>query len=591
MGEEILKLHGDIKIPFHLIAKRMFKYAKEGWVYYLIAFFLMLLYVSMNVVLPLILKQLISMLDEGEILNYTLRVLLGVCVGYFLIWIFNQCCNCIMSILLRKAGEKVVYRLRLEVFTHIERMSLDQFNAMPIGSLVTRVCNYTYSVSDFFSIVLVNLIAQCLTFFGVLGIMFYLSWQLSLLMIAIGIVVGIMSFFFGKETHRMFRRERKALSNTNTFISESLAGMRITQIFNQEEKKKAQFELQNTALFKAQYHVNVVFTFYRPVVEFIKYSAVALTFFVGYKTGMLAATIVAFYLYISKFFEPVQSLADNLTSIQSALTSVERLFNLLDVEPQVLDLPNAISKKHFEGRIEFDHVWFAYEKENWILKDVSFVIDAKKTAAFVGPTGAGKTTILSLITRNYTPQKGRILIDGIDIASLRMDDLRKAIGQMLQDVFLFSGTIKDNITLYDERFTNEQVMNACQYVNANTFIDKMPKGVMEEVSEGGANFSSGQRQLLSFARTVIHEPEILILDEATANIDTETELVIQDSLEKMRSIGTMLIVAHRLSTIQKSDIIFVIKDGRIIESGNHQSLLKQKGYYFNLFELQFEKAE
>lgn len=591
MDEELLKLQGDVKIPFSLIAKRMLKYGKEGWLYYLFSVLLTLVSVVANVALPLVLERLLTMLDEAEIMNYALRVLLGVCVGYFLIWVLNQACSCVVSVLLRKAGEKVVYRLRMEVFAHIEQMSLDQFNAMPVGSLVTRVCNYTYSVSDFFSIVLVNLFAKFLTFIGVFAIMIYLSWELSLIMAGIAIVVGVMSFFFGKETHRMFRRERKALSDTNTFISENIAGMRITQIFNQEEKKKEQFERQNTTLFKAQYHVNVVFTFYRPVVEFIKYCAVALTFYVGYKTGMAAATIVAFYLYISKFFEPVQSLADNLTSIQSALTSVERLFNLLDVEPQVLDLPGAKEVHHFEGRIEFDHVWFAYEKENWILKDVSFSIEARQTAAFVGPTGAGKTTILSLITRNYQPQKGRILIDGIDIATLRMEDLRKAIGQMLQDVFLFSGTIKDNITLYDERFGEDDVRNACAYVNANTFIDKLPKGLQEEVSEGGANFSSGQRQLLSFARTVIHEPEILILDEATANIDTETELVIQDSLEKMRSIGTMIIVAHRLSTIQRSDVIFVIKDGEIIERGNHQELLRQKGYYYRLFELQFEKGE
>ena len=309
----------------------------------------------------------------------------------------------------------------------------------------------------------------------------------------------------------------------------------------------------------------------------------------GVTLGLASGAIVAFYLYLSKFFNPIQNLADQLNNIQKALTASERLFNLLDVEPDVKDLPDAIDIDHFNGHIEFKNVWFAYENEDWILKDVSFEIKPKQSCAFVGATGAGKTTILGLVVRNYEIQKGQILIDGIDITKIKIKSLRRAIGQMLQDVFLFSGSIKSNITLHDDSYTDEEVMKTCEYVNADTFINKLEKGIYEEVIEKGENFSQGQRQLLSFARTVLHKPQILILDEATANIDTETEVIIQKSLEKIRNIGTMLIVAHRLSTIQHADQIIVLQNGEVIERGTHQELLKNKSYYHKLYQLQFEE--
>jgi len=293
-------------------------------------------------------------------------------------------------------------------------------------------------------------------------------------------------------------------------------------------------------------------------------------------------------MYPSKLFHPIQNLADQLNSLQRALTASERIFNLLDVKPDVLDKEDALKIDHFKGKIEFRNVWFAYKEEHWILKDVSFVINPKQTCAFVGATGAGKTTILSLIVRNYEVQKGEILIDDININDIELSSLRKAIGQMLQDVFLFSGTVKDNITLYDDSFSEQEIRRACEYVSADTFVDKLPDGLNEQMIEKGENLSQGQRQLLSFARTVIHKPQILILDEATANIDTETEVLIQRSLEKMKSIGTMLVVAHRLSTIQHADQIIVLQNGRIVESGNHQQLLKNRGYYYRLYQIQFE---
>ena len=328
---------------------------------------------------------------------------------------------------------------------------------------------------------------------------------------------------------------------------------------------------------------------YRPFITLLNYIAIAITFYMGVTLGLLSGAIVSFYLYLSKFFNPIQNLADQLNNIQKALTASERLFNLLDVEPDVKDRPDAIEVENFEGHIEFKNVWFAYEGEDWILKDVSFEIKPKESCAFVGATGAGKTTILGLIVRNYVIQKGQILIDGIDITKIKIKSLRKAIGQMLQDVFLFSGSIRSNITLHDETFTDEEILQTCEYVNADTFISKLDKGLDEEVIERGENFSQGQRQLLSFARTVLHKPQILILDEATANIDTETEVIIQQSLEKIKNIGTMLVVAHRLSTIQHADQIIVLQYGEVVEKGNHQELLKNKGYYHKLYQLQFEE--
>ena len=364
--------------------------------------------------------------------------------------------------------------------------------------------------------------------------------------------------------------------------------MKIIQIFNQQKRKEKEFNVKNTELRRTKFKAVLAFASYRPFINFLYYSALAVTFFVGVGLALSAGEIVAFYLYLSRFFNPVQSIADQLNQIQRATTSSERLFNLLDVQPESLDKPNPIHIDKFVGKIEFRHVWFAYKEEEWILKDVSFVIEPKQTVAFVGATGAGKTTILSLIVRNFEIQKGQILIDDIDIADIEVKSLRKAVGQMLQDVFLFTGTIRTNITLHDDSFSDEEINEVCTYVNADKFISKLDKGLDEEVIERGENFSQGQRQLLSFARTVIHKPQILILDEATANIDTETEKLIQESLEKMKSIGTMLVVAHRLSTIQNADQIIVLQHGEVIEKGTHQSLLRQKGYYHKLYLLQFD---
>lgn len=581
-------LHGDRKIPFFTLLKRTFAYAKGDMWRIVLSLVVVAFNVVVDLLLPIIQKWFVDYLDTEHIHNAVLSIIIGAAAGFIAIALINKLISFLMALLLQKAGQNIVERLRMDVFSHIENMSQNQLNEMPVGSLVTRVANYTAAVSNLFTDVLVRFVMNILTILTVFIIMIILSWKLSLLLLVFAVIVGVTSFFFVGVVASKYRLERKNTSILNSFLSENLQGMKIIGIFNQEKKKQAQFDENNENLRKSAYGINVAFTFYRPFMSFLYYGAIATTFGVGFALAFTPGLIVAFYLYLNYFFKPIQELADELNKIQSALTSSERLFNLLDVKPEVVDKEDAIEIESFKGKIEFRNVWFAYEKDNWILRDVSFTVNPKETVAFVGATGAGKTTILSLIVRNYEIQKGQILIDDIDITKIKIKSLRKAVGQMLQDVFLFSGTIKSNVSLRDDSFKDEEVIDACKYVNASSFIEKLPDSYEEEVIEGGANFSSGQRQLLSFARTVLHKPQILILDEATANIDTETEMLIQESLEKMKNIGTMLVVAHRLSTIQHADNIIVLQNGQIIEEGNHQALLKNKGYYFKLYQLQFE---
>lgn len=588
MQAELEKLKGDAHIPAKEMFKRIYRYLKPEMARFVGAILLILLNVVLDIILPLFVSQITNNLKSDGI---NVEFIVGMAVAYLAIGVFNQAFLVWESMLLQKAGQNIIYTLRNEVFSHIEQLSQNQFDEMPVGSLVTRVASYTASMSDLFTNVIVNVIKNMLTVVGVYGIMLYISWQLSLVMLAFIVVVFITSFVFRNVVKKVFTKERQYISDLNTFLNENLSGMKLIQIFNRQQKKELEFLEKNENLRKSRYKVVLAFGIYRPFITLLYISSIAVTFWLGMEFGLDAGMIVAFYLYLSRFFNPIQNLADQLNNLQKAITASERLFNLLDVKPEIRDREDAVTVDKFEGKIEFKNVWFAYKGEDWILKDVSFTINPKETCAFVGATGAGKTTILSLIVRNYEIQKGQILIDGRDISTIDIHSLRKGIGQMLQDVFLFSGTVRSNITLNDESFTDEEIEAACKYVNADTFISSQEHGLDEEVIERGENFSQGQRQLLSFARTVLHKPQILILDEATANIDTETEVVIQKSLENIRNIGTMLVVAHRLSTIQHADQIIVLQNGRIIEKGTHQQLLKNKGYYHKLYELQFENRD
>ena len=582
------KLKGDHKPPLSTKLKRTYYYIKPQLWRFAIGLLLIVAQVGFDVVFPMFMKEITNELQES---NPLWSYILGFGLGYLGLVIVGQITLYFESMILQKAGQTIIYNLRMEVFTHIENMSQDQFNDMPVGSLVTRVASYTANMSDLFTNTLVNLLRNVLTIVFVYIMMVVLSPTLSLWMLIFVSAVFVISFFFRNIVHKIFSNERRYVSDLNAFLNESLSGMKIIQIFNQEKRKDDEFCVKNENIRRERYRLTMAFAAYRPMINMLYFGAVALIFYLGTRnnSGLRGGEIVAFYLYLSKFFNPVQNIADQINNIQSATTASERLFNLLDVKPKVIDAPDAIEVDNFKGKIEFRNVWFAYEKEHWILRNVSFTINPRETCAFVGATGAGKTTILSLIVRNYEIQKGQILIDDIDITHIKVESLRRAIGQMLQDVFLFSGTIRENITLHDESFQDDEINKTCEYVNADKFITKLEKGLDEQVIARGENFSQGQRQLLSFARTVLHKPQILILDEATANIDTETEVLIQESLEKIKNIGTMLVVAHRLSTIQKADQIIVLQNGEVIEKGNHQSLLKQKGHYYKLYQLQFEE--
>lgn len=554
------------------------------------------------------LGNLVKEFSDGSIRLSNMQKVFEICMAVLIVNLANSLLLYITTMSLQRIGQSIIYDLRIMVFEHIDNMSIAQINEIPVGTLVTRVTSDTNALSDLFTNTIVQLIKNLLLLIGVIVVMYLIDWRMASIMMLFLPIIAISSLIFRKLSRSNYRRVRKSFSVMNAFLNENISGMKITQIFNQEKQKEAEFKRLNAEIVKTRKTDIKIFATYRPFITLLYYVAFALVF--GYGTyfcicyGIVAwpllgsyislsviGIIEIFYSLVGRFFNPIQTLADQLNALQKAFTSCERLYNLLDIKPDFRNRENALEIEHFNGDIEFKNVWFAYKEGEWILKDVSFHIKPKQVVAFVGATGAGKTTILQLIVRNYDIQKGQILIDGIDIRDIDIKCLRRGIGQMLQDVFLFSGSIKSNINLRDDSIPDADIVEACKYVNADQFIDKLPKGLDEEVLEGGNNFSSGQRQLLSFARTVVHHPQILILDEATANIDTETEKIIQDSLLKMMNIGTMLIVAHRLSTIQHADNIICLQKGQIIEQGNHQDLLKQKGYYYNLYRLQYEDQE
>lgn len=577
------------------LVRRLAHYGKPYIKQFLLALFLMLVSIGYDIASPL----LVGYIEEMIKVEFEIGHLIALVIVYASILVISLVCSYIQRILLQKTGQKIISALREDLFTHIESLSHEQLNHIPVGKLVTRVSNDTGGVSMLFTNFLVNVFRNIFILAGVLVAMLLLNYALTLMVLCFAPFIVLFTIIFRKFSRRAYRRVKDGTTDINTFLSENLSGMKITQIFNREERKMQEFSDKNNRLGNAKKQQILVFGIFRPLVYMLYVSSVLCLFYLGGKGviggGKLlgqtiqSGTIVSFYMFLNKFFDPIQNLAEQFNFLQAAFASAEKIFSIMDLEPEIRDSEDAIELETVSGEIEFRNVWFAYENEDWVLKDVSFKIEAGSTVAFVGATGSGKTTILSLICRNYDIQKGQILIDGIDVRHIKVASLRQHFGQMLQDVFLFSGTIRSNIVLRDEGFTDEEVMETCRYVNADHFIDKLKLGLDEEVRERGNNFSAGQRQLLSFARTILHKPEIMILDEATANIDTETELLIQDSLEKMMNIGTMLMVAHRLSTIQHADNIIVLSKGQIIEQGTHFELLDKQGMYFDLYMLQYEK--
>ena len=587
----------DRHMPDSEIVKRLMRYAKPYWKEFALTLVIMLFSIVYDLVSPLLIGDIQAVVKD----DFALRDLYIRVAVYAGILVVSLICTYFQAMILQKTGQKILSQIREDVFTHIEQLSHEQLNNIPVGKLVTRATNDPNSISYMFTNILVTLVKNCMVIVGVLGAMLMLNYALTLMVLCFVPFVVLFTVIFRKFSRKVHRSVNDATTDINTYLSENLSGIKITQIFNQEDRKMEDFVKKSIRLQKAKQARMFVFGIFRPMVYMLFVSSNLFLFYIGAKgyirdTAFLGQTItsevvVAFYMYISKFFNPIQTLAEQFDMLQRSFASAEKIFTILDMVPEVVDEPDAMELDEIRGEIEFRDVWFAYKPGEWVLKGVSFHVQPKQTVAFVGSTGSGKTTILSLICRNYDIQKGQILIDGIDIKKIKISSLRRHFGQMLQDVFLFSGTIRSNILLREEGISDEEVWKACRYVNADSFIKKLEKGLDEPVRERGNNFSAGQRQLLSFARTIIHKPGVMILDEATANIDTETEILIQDSLEKMKNIGTMLIVAHRLSTIQHADNIILLSHGEIQEQGTHQELLRQKGRYYQLYTLQYQKQQ
>lgn len=519
--------------------------------------------------------------DFKGILKSGILFLLLLFSGFFL--------NLADTWLLQKMGQQIVYKLREETFTHIHSLSLSFFNTTPVGKLVTRVSNDTEAVNELFSTILVKLFKNVVKIIGYAAVMLSINVKMAGISFLLLPLVAILTFVFRHLSRKAYQITRNKITELNTFLSEHISGMKLIQIFAREKEKYSEFEGKSMELYRANFREIMTFAIFRPSIYLVSIIAMILVI----RTGSLSVlngslslgTLFVFITYISSFFEPIQELSEQLGTLQSSIASAEKIFSVLDVKPEIVS-PADPTPVNILGEIEFRHVWFAYEEENYILKDVSFVIHPGEKAAFVGATGAGKSTILNLIGRYFDIQKGQILIDGIDIHEIDLDVLRGAIGQVQQDVFIFTGDIKSNISLNNEAISPDDVRRAAEIVNADPFIQKLPHGYDEPVTERGSTLSAGQRQLLSFARTLAYDPKILVLDEATANIDTETETLITQALARLMDGRTTIMVAHRLSTIQHADKIIVMHHGEIKESGTHQELLAKDGLYKKLYELQ-----
>lgn len=574
-----------------VLLKSMVKYLKKYTNKFLLVIFLDIIVTVAFTMESVILKYLTDILSGTFLLfdSLTYSVIFFVLLDLVSMTIAGVLAY-FCSMTLKKIGQYIVADLRRDLFAHILSLSAKQMKIMKIGSFVTRVTNDTQNISSFFTDILPQVLRASFTLIIIIIMTFIFLKLYGFIYLAFIPFVFLFSYIFRRKARVYYRSEKASISRMNSFLSESFTGIKVTKSYGREDRKEIEFIEHNDAIYNSFIRSQNLFALFYPLMYLLQMICVLIVLAFGIPAALaLTISIGDFqllYSYSLQFFSPVQTITQQLNMLQNVITSGERIVNILNMEPEIVSTPKDVDVPTFKGKIEFKHVYFAYEGEDYVLKDVSFIIPEGKTAAFVGATGAGKSTIISLITRTYIPQKGQILIDDIDISNYSLECLRRNIGIMLQDVFLFSGTIKSNITLDDENISDSEVINCSKEVGADIFINRLEKGYESEVKERGDNFSSGQKQLLSFARTLVYHPSMILLDEATANIDTESENIIQSSLEKIRKIGTMVIVAHRLSTIKNADIIFVVSKGEIIESGDHQQLLKNRGIYYNLYRLQ-----
>lgn len=517
-------------------------------------------------------------------------VIIATAIKYAVVLALSFVFNIAQTWILQKTGQNIILQMRKDLYRHIQSLGSRYFDITPVGKLVTRVTNDVEALNEMYSGILVQLFRNIVKIVGLAGVMLVLDVRLAAIsFVLMPLVIGL-TVLCQKIARNIYRLYRTRLTDINTFLSEHLSGMKIIQIFGRQERKFEEFHDKNTKLYKAFYREMLMYAVFRPLIYILSILSLMIVLWFGSRNVfdeiISVGTLYIFSNYIRSFFDPIQELAEQFSTLQSSIASAEKIFTVMDEDEFIPEVENPKQPDKIIGKIEFDHVWFAYDGENYVLKDVSFVINPGEKVAFVGATGAGKSSILNLIGRYYDIQKGHIYIDGIDIRQLSKKQLRSAIGQMQQDVFIFEGDVAYNIRLNDNDITDEQVKEAAEYVNASHFIEKLPQGYHEPVTERGATFSAGERQLLSFARTLAHNPSILVMDEATANIDTETEILIQEALEKLMDGRTTIMVAHRLSTIQHADCIMVMHKGRICERGTHRELLEQDGIYRKLYELQ-----
>lgn len=517
-------------------------------------------------------------------------VIIATAIKYAVVLALSFAFNIAQTWILQKTGQNIILQMRKDLYRHIQSLGSRYFDITPVGKLVTRVTNDVEALNEMYSGILVQLFRNIVKIVGLAGVMLVLDVRLAAIsFVLMPLVIGL-TVLCQKIARNIYRLYRTRLTDINTFLSEHLSGMKIIQIFGRQERKFEEFHDKNTKLYKAFYREMLMYAVFRPLIYILSILSLMIVLWFGSRNVfdeiISVGTLYIFSNYIRSFFDPIQELAEQFSTLQSSIASAEKIFTVMDEDEFIPEVENPKQPDKITGKIEFDHVWFAYDGENYVLKDVSFVINPGEKVAFVGATGAGKSSILNLIGRYYDIQKGHIYIDGIDIRQLSKKKLRSAIGQMQQDVFIFEGDVAYNIRLNDNDITDEQVKEAAEYVNASHFIEKLSQGYHEPVTERGATFSAGERQLLSFARTLAHNPSILVMDEATANIDTETEILIQEALEKLMDGRTTIMVAHRLSTIQHADCIMVMHKGRICERGTHRELLEQDGIYRKLYELQ-----
>ncbi|MBZ5552501.1 MAG: ABC transporter ATP-binding protein/permease [Acidobacteriia bacterium] len=581
----------------HRLMARLLRYVRPYWHMATVAMGCILVFAVLQAVPPYLTKVAI----DRYILTHNYAGLGKIGLLFIAVLVASFVLEFFQTFLTQWMGQLIMYDMRVEIFTHLQKLQLKFFDKNPVGRLMTRVTTDVDALNELFAAGLVTVFGDLLTLLAILAVILRLNWRLALVSFAVIPFIVVTTTVFRRKARDSYRDVRAAVARISAFLQEHLSGMSVIQLFNREGKSFQQFETINERHRKANYDSILAYAVFFPIVEILSATAVALIIWYGghevLKSAIKMGTLVAFIQYSQRFFRPIQDLSEKYNILQSAMASSERIFKLLDTPVTIASPKTPHPLQTVQGSIEFRNVWFTYSDaadpapEEYVLKDVSFRVDPGKSVAIVGHTGAGKTTLISLLQRFYDVNRGSILLDGMDLRELDLGELRRHYGVVLQDVFIFSGTFESNIRLGTPWIDEQQVQNAAVDVNLYDFIRELPNGLKEEVRERGSTLSVGQKQLMAFARALAHDPRILILDEATSSVDTETELKIREALARLMKGRTSIVIAHRLSTIQNADQIIVMHKGQVREIGNHQELLAKRGIYYRLYQLQYKEQE